>query len=1057
MKTVPAAVTTAIRQGYNVVCKPRLKAEWNMNRYASPFADNLVAEQDYGYMPELFPIESIYEGYRPNRGAVKARINEAKLSAYSEGSQPVRYYVASVDDLYKYWCSPVASVGTAFPLYNQAFADTYGLTDAGDGRTVVRPFVTYSTPRQANKIVIKLENSAASPAGYQVIIKSAIGDPWQYTAAVGTGPGLISTNPAIDSTGTITLYHQGGGVWNTTAPATTAPLTNVSAIMLKVDSMTVPNSFLNLIEISSRREVDLTDRLITASYDNSMSEHSIIYPMGTINASTASLSLSNIDGLFNSDSTTSTYAGILEPNVKFTLDYIYTIGGTSYVVNEFSNMYGGPWSGQRDETISMDCSDFSKFFQEITPIPTFYENISVSEVVWRLCDQAGFTNYNIVTDPNVAQTRIPIFWADGEQTLWEILDELSRATQTAIYFDSFGVLQVKTRTKAFDTAATPVWTLRGEKAGTELPDIITLEQTDELQTNHVTVTYITSEFTADQNGFPVMERVWEPDDTVALRASAVISTLTSTATKVKLSAPDAAVWPFSGFMQIQGEIIEYDGKEYVYYPSGIAKTVVLKSQDDKVKYDGLTSSRYLNHYTGNLIVKSRGAWNSEAKNHYVEATGYTIVKQVNGKRSVGVGGFVQNPYWSRITLSSTTGVTDAKDYLYAIRGQVIDSYFQRYGTRLLFNAGKTVQRGGIAFDLSSGEDGYYIEVKPTKFVKRTVENEIMLWSRVNGVMKKVGLGVAKAVVEGTMYDLEFSRTTSNVINVYWNGVKVLTETVAPGLRQTANGRFALYLRGQSSLSFEYLYALRSVSREPLDGSTYYDRIQGAYSSTQWDREWVYNLLSTTRRERKIYHSAQKRWNIMFMDEFGPIAHEIRQFDVKFEPVPCLHSNLFNSNERVICTEFYGQPFGATFVLANASRNDTIVSGEEAVGGGNTIEQAMFVFGRAIVTKDEETVIAKNDAQIAARGKVESEISSKWIQSKAAAQAIADWVLAHWSKGADVQTATIFGNPMIELGDVVNVAYLDKSMAIATHVYFVVGIANDFDQGLQTVLTLRRRA
>ena len=1057
MKSVPATLSNTIRQAHNVYCKPRLVAEWNLNRYASPTAGNIPNESDYGFDVEQFPIESIYEANRPTRGINKARIGESYISDYSEQADAARYYVSSRDDTYKYWTSPVPTSGTTFPLYNQTFATTYEITDAGDGLdlTVVRPFINYAKVMLANKIVIKLENSYSSPSSYQVLAKTSVG---------GSFSNIGPANPTINTLGEIVMYHQGGGTWSTTIPAagTSAPLTNIAGLMLRVNSMTVSNSYLNLIEISARREEDLSDRLISIESTADVSEQSLVYPIGTVTTNGANLTISNLDSIFDADNVGSSYYGIIEPNVKFTLSYVYIINGTSYVVQGFE-LYGGPWAGQKNETVNIVCEDFSRYFQEMKPAPTFYQDMSVSELIWRLCDQVGFVKYSVSKEPNNAQSRIKHFWANGEQNIWEIFDELSRATQTAVYFDAFGVLQIKPRTKAFENT-TPVWTLRGaidtNNAPSELPDIISLEQSDEVGTNHVTVSYQDTSFPKNEQGFPVMEEIWQPEGSAVLRASPLVNSITSTSTSLVMPPQDAEVWPFSGFIQVEGEIIEYEGKDYVCYPDGVATTKTLKSQDEKNDVDGKTPSnrKYQNAYNGRIRIKKRGAWNSEAKSHSVDVSGYTVISILNGTRKVGVSGMTHTRQESVATLKAMGKTVDPRDYILAVKGNQFDSGYTYYGARIRFNQGYPDQRAGIMFNTTNSENGYYVELQTTKSIgtNRSTRGEVMFYSRVGGVDKYLGKE-STAIVDGRFVDLDvyyYTSGSNDKVKVSINGKTYFTATISGGNKHAAGGRFGMFIRGKTSASYEYLYAVQKAVAEIPDESTWYDRVRRAFSSTQWDREHVFSWRSTGRRARKNHNRAWRRWNGMFMDEFGPILHEVRQYDVKFDPSPALSSKLFISNDQVFCPEYISSSFGAKFVLVNGSRKNAILNGEDSTAG-NASNQVCFVYGQVPTIAENETVVVKNDAQIAARGKVESDITSQWIQSKDTAQAIADWINQHWSSGADQQTVTIFGNPLLDLTDVVDVHFPDRNMDTSSHKYFVIGISHNFEQGLETILSLRR--
>lgn len=1049
MKIVNPAVSTAIRSAYNVQVLPRLTAEWNVNRYApSVVADNIPAEAVEGYDPDMFPIESIISNNRPTKGIAKARINEGRVSDGYETPMGTRYYVASEDDLYKYWTSPHQSSGSG------VFANH------SDGQPIVRPHVLYGTSQSINKIVIGLENSWTNPLSYQVLIKSTPAAAWNYGAP-------IATNPTINAAGQIVLWHTGGGAWSTTKPAV-APLTSVAGIMLKVSTTNRPSSFISVIEIAGFRVEDLTDRMISVDDTQELGEPSMVYPLGTLTANTGNLSLSNVDGYFDNDNPASPFRGILEPNVTFNLEYIYHVNGTTYPVQAFK-MTGGEWSGQKDETVTVELRDGSKYLQEVKPQPTMYLNLNASEIVWRLCDQAGFNDYVIDSDDLEPQPRISVFWTDGEQTLWEVFDELARATQTAIYFDSWNRLQIKSRWAAFKSAKTPDWTLRGQTVGNELADIISLEQTDEFSANNITVTYQTTEFSEPNHGFPKMDRVWEPDSTVVLRSSPLFQTLTTTDGFLHIPPQDADIWPYEGLVQVQGELIRYKGKRYTYLDGGTNQVRIVNSADEKEKLDNRTvaMNRYQNHFTGALAITERGVWNSERKRHAVEAEGYSVRNMIGGTGNSGVGGFRHDRQNSLVTMSSTPKVNSNQDYIIATRGVATDSGFYYYGTRFKFNEPtRTGQKAGLVIhNNGNNEDGYYIELQPTIKTDRAAKNELIFYSRKSGTPHRFGLenGMGKPlnIIHDTFYDLdvvlEVVGGTHN-ISIMVNGVNAMNVSVTSN-QNAFGGRFGMFVRSDTSASFEYLYAVAQTEFQRHDNTAFYDRVRGGYSGGQWDREWVYRWRDVGRRKKKITSREQFRWNRMFMDEFGPYVHEVREYDVKFDPKPVLHSRIYMTNDwGAICTSYSSDAFGAKFVLANTSRSNAVLNGEDKInyaGTTTTVNQLLIVYGRALIIRDSETVNVKNENQIRKRGQIDAEVTSNWIQSKEAAEKLARWISNHWGTGADQQMVTVFGNPLFELGDVVTIDYPDRSMAVNTHKYFVVGISNSFDQGLETTLTLRR--
>src|SRR6478735_6148289 len=199
MKTASVALQDAIRKNTNVQAVPQLIAEWNMNRYYDTQVANTPSEDTDGYDIELFPIESVVEPLRPPQGIVKAIADQSvAVPPYTEAAPTARYYAGSVDDVYKYWVSPVASNATApFDFPNDV-----------DGFTKVRPQVSYGkynadktvfTPSNItmNKIVVGFEtNIGGIPDWVEIWIRTSQAGAWA----------LISVNPVMDADGRITIY-----------------------------------------------------------------------------------------------------------------------------------------------------------------------------------------------------------------------------------------------------------------------------------------------------------------------------------------------------------------------------------------------------------------------------------------------------------------------------------------------------------------------------------------------------------------------------------------------------------------------------------------------------------------------------------------------------------------------------------------------------------------------------------------------------------------------------------------------------------------------------------
>lgn len=1092
MKTVNQAVYNAIRSSVQVQAQPRLTAEWNMNRYFGVTATNTPSEDTNGFDIEHFPIESIVKAFRPTKGILKARTDEALVTDLDRAAAS-RYYTASDDDVYHYWTSPDKTNGS------------------GNFTTTVRPQIVYSESVDINKIVIKVENFWASPKAYTVKTTTTASPTYANFTTV-------ATTPTINNKGEIILYWNGTG-WSSTKPSLVdAPLRSVRGIMLEVTSMgpgkdlngatttyqsrrrvgsewieedkstTGFNSFFNLIEISGRREIDFSSNLINVSDQFDIAQENELYPIGTITNNTGAITLSNLyseggvqkTGLFNKDNPTSVYRKILEPNVKFNLEYVYTVNGTEYPIQQFE-MYGDEWEGQKNHEVTVALTDASKFLEQITPPPAMYENMTVPELFQRILDASGFVNWVLDEDDRNEKHIIPVFWMNGEQNTWEILNDLARGTQTAMYFDGFGNMQVKTRWSAYNNAKTSFWTLRGENAGTELADIIELSEEGEAGTNHVTITYQNTTWDKWNNGSPSMQTVWQPDSTVTLRGCPLTRTMSSTDQQFWISPADAQVWPYKGIVQIEGELIKYEGKQFVYWtgPNGGTRNVVIvKTADEKQKYDRKTLARHRgkNTFSGLMIVSTdddaRGHWNSDKRAHSVDLAPYNVRRLTNAQKTgqaviQNTSGLQHIKQESLVRLTSATSAV-GNDATIATNGATSSTPYKFYGTKVRFvkEAGLDEQRAGIMINGggTGNADGYFIDLMYfTDNKVREIRNELTIFSSKDGTLSRLSDGVAVAVALNTFYQLDVifeDLGNAHRITVLFEGRVAMVANIPSGDARfnAANGQFGMFVRGKTKADFEYLYGVARNEKVPNDDSTFFDLVRGGYTGDHFVREFVWGWKTRKVRKKKKWTKETYRWNQYYFDEFGPYVHEVREFDIKFEPAPVKNSRLYFTNEwGVICPEYRSNPFGARFLLTNVSRRNEVAHGDDNItfGAERTVPQVLSAIGRILVMAEEETVVRKNEASIKVRGNVESELSSPWIQTKAMANNIANWMNSHWSEGMDELTVKVFGNPLIELTDVVSVQYAEKHMAPTTHKYFVNSISTDFEAGITTTLRLRR--
>lgn len=1054
-----AAVRNAIRSAHDVKALPRLTAEWNLNRYYDTVVSNPGQEEND---VDMFPIESIVEPIRPSKGINKARINYSTVAdSYNNPNLP-RYYVASLEDPYKYWVSPRAS-------------------DVNGYITGAAPEVIYTSLVRTNKITVGIENSWATPNQWSIQTTVDGGNSWQ----------VASSAPVIYDDGRAHLYWNGSG-WSSSAPTAPTNGTVINGVRIVVNRLgggigidgtptlartrygmaqtTGAGSLLSVIEIGARWEMDLTDDLVEIGDTFDAGEANQVTPIGTITSNVADLVLWNGDNEFSSR-----MAGLLEPNVKVNLEYIYHINGQTYPVQQFS-MFTENWNEKEDSTISVQLSDASKYLKEIYPVAAKYEKVTTAQAVYRLLDSVGFTDYNIVNWNSKNDFRIPVFWVDGSESIWEVFDQLAQATQTLIYFDGYGRLNVKSRENAYDRNRGIDWTLRGETFGNELADIETLDKTGQFDSNVIKVSYKKATWAEEINGHVQNTTVWSPEDSVVLRSTPLLSSLDENSGNFAINPAQAVHWPYEGHIQVEGEFIEYSGKWFNYREGGAWKSVYVHNQQEYDYYNELggVNQRQWNHFSGWIKIKERGVWNTDVQNHVPEAKGWSV-KRFNHKTGNSWGNRACWQWFkgsSIVRMASNGELTNLSQWAIATRGIPSDAPYKRFGTRFRFNGAALHHRAGIVFNQQANGDGYYVEFRPTNTIERkdrNTEDEITIYSIHGNNFKKMKLNwkAPDLIVADQWHDVEITFSPNgHWITVWLDGKKVAVDSILPtNYRHAPSGRFGMFIRGQTNVDFEYFYALSDDTPELPDDVSFLDRVRGAFVGDIWMRDRMYRTTTKSRwvkrkgKKKKVKRNYKYTYT-NFMDEFGPYVHEVREFDVKFDPAPVKSANLYFSNDwQVVCPVFRSDSHGAYFILANASRTNAVVQGDDDATfaiAGQSVPQQLIVFGRNLVVAEDEQVEVRNEAQIRARGEIIAEIDSDWIQSEGAAQSIADWIAAHWAGGSDQLELTVFGNPLFEIGDLVGIEFAQKNMTTVTHQYFITGVQTEFDAGITTSLTLQRK-
>jgi hypothetical protein len=194
---------------------------------------------------------------------------------------------------------------------------------------------------------------------------------------------------------------------------------------------------------------------------------------------------------------------------------------------------------------------------------------------------------------------------------------------------------------------------------------------------------------------------------------------------------------------------------------------------------------------------------------------------------------------------------------------------------------------------------------------------------------------------------------------------------------------------------------------------------------------------------------------LFTDDFGAMAHEVRDFDVDFDVKPAKGVRVYLSNSKISLVSQTYNPEKGIFTLANASNRDEIVNGTEELNDQDSIDHVLMLYGYILEDKGEKTKIIKNDSSIRKYGPISIDIDATWVFNETEAEALGNWVTEHWADPMDTISLEVFSNTFSQIGDKVNIVYANANIE-DSWLYIVSEKNTSFDNsGLSTSVTLRR--
>jgi hypothetical protein len=418
--------------------------------------------------------------------------------------------------------------------------------------------------------------------------------------------------------------------------------------------------------------------------------------------------------------------------------------------------------------------------------------------------------------------------------------------------------------------------------------------------------------------------------------------------------------------------------------------------------------------------------------------------------------FSGNRELQRSYLKVTSTNKDTNSYSVAIKNTGISTSYTKYsfGAGILFASTLTNLRsgGGIGFFTNStGTNGYYIELQTDQSQSNDKDKSLKIYKIVN--TKRIYLQDSQdkdsgrllgGVLTSTLYKLDIDVTVDTsagvvAIDVYVNNFKVsavdistpnTTDPKKKIISPTAN--MALFSKLHTT-AFDYVYA-NPVSATQITDTSSRKIYDGQYSSSTID-------FTFGEKVAQNFNSPDNK--VSFIEEFGKTVREIRHVKANFAQsaaIPLYASTGINKFATILGSKFSNHA-AEIFVINNASSFIPLSVGNE---------QQFFVLGNYVDNGSQHEYTEPVDQSTPLEP---ATFQSMWIQSESDAKALYGWIKNQWSKQQQSVNMEIFGNPAIEVGDIITINY-PKNDLDGTKKFLVTNVNTSFDEGVSTNITAR---
>jgi len=1029
-----------------------LYAEWNMNRYITnptiivndtipTTAAQESVKQESDQIKEKFPIESVV---RSNRGGLSSYIIEGtkyrtppvyvNQAGRSETSwqEDTTWLWYGDDARYEYWVSSL-------------MADKQGTLPHNTGNIKY----TWSGGKNVNKIRIQFQKDNAFPVNWEIYVDTTGDQNWR----------LISSNQAVPSDGEFVIYRDTinsivqAGDWIETPTRWTPEFDNhlhCHGIKIIISSIDIPYGRPAIIEIAPSLDANITSLLKSWNTSEELSDSDFINPMGTASANTGTIYLSNSTGLFNELDHDSMFYRIMDEEVLFTG---YIKFGQDKI--PMFKMLSDSWRTSNFDTAEVSLVDQARTLQNMECKDMLLSNITVGTGLHMMFASLGLKQFHLSEVSPKETPGVEKFYTMREQNPWEVITNVSKGLQLSAVFDSEGTLQVFSKEHTYDISSSIDYEFSSESGTDRVPDLVDLTKEENSRFNKVVIRF--NPIDDFSRSGSKNQKLWSAPDTWTIGAAQIVKNIYAGDNYFTIDPNREEDLPrYSGIVLIQGVNGEFkwEGKRFH------CKRAPTEDQYITVK----KPSDFLHAVEKNLGEAPR-------------FTGKVYLKDGETfKRDFTSKAYQFLTEWDVIQYQE--GVTDGKRMVTGAKHQPVDGSLEVRtdypGSRRL-NISKfqknwnRFDRVGIKFKTTSnsasagvviwpqgrqGASGYYFTVDPMS--QKDINNTVLASGPAPNTVTSPPPEVHGFVIrgDGSRVNMQFD-TSKDYRDVppikvdQWAYLEVAAYNIDGGfefevyvngdycktfsdktVKLERNERAGMTFMGIGKTLVDKFYVVNypanTIKGKGDDNSGTIIRKKDLWSnrkSSSGDRAFNKYLKSLEKKNKtQVFESD-------FSGRYYAVAREKVKEHVRFEDGNAgILSKLVISNKSVDITRYEPSSFGANFTIVNRSEQSVVLKGSIKTDktDGQRAESS-YIYGKSYRRGDTQEIEYKKDSLIDRIGNLPIEFESEWIQDYDTANDLAKWVMDRFGESAEIYTITVFGNPLIEIGDIVTIEWPEKGL------------------------------